>query len=64
MTEYPVIYEQADDGSWSVRAVDLPVFSVGAAPLKKNESIREAIALFLEGGEPPRSVSEVGTVRV
>jgi len=29
MTDYLVIYEQADDGSWSVRAVDLPVFAVG-----------------------------------
>jgi predicted RNase H-like HicB family nuclease len=64
MTEYPVIYEQADDGSWSVRAVDLPVFSVGDTREEAAESIREAITLYLEGGEPPRSVSQVGTVRV
>lgn len=64
MTDYPVIYEQADDGSWSVRAVDLPVFSVGDTREDAAESIREAISLHLEDGEPPRSLSEVGTVSV
>ncbi len=64
MTEYAVIYEQADDGSWSVRAVDLPVFSVGDTRQEAAESIRDAIALFLEGGDAPVSRSEVGTVTV
>ena len=64
MTEYPVIYEQADDGSWSVRAVDLPVFSVGDTREEAAESIREAIALYLEAGDAPTSRSEVGTVSV
>ena len=64
MTDYPVIYEKAEDGSWSVRAVDLPVFSVGETREEAAESIREAIALHLKGGEPPLSLSEVGTVTV
>jgi predicted RNase H-like HicB family nuclease len=64
MTDYPVIYEKANDGSWSARAVDLPVFTVGNTREEAAESIREAIALHLESGEPPQSLSEVGTVRV
>lgn len=64
MTEYPVIYEQADDGSWSVRAVDLPVYSVGDTRDEAADAIREAIALHLEGGAAPASLSEVGTVSV
>lgn len=64
MTDYPVIYEQGPDGSWSVRAVDLPVFSVGDTREQAAESIREAIALHLEGGETAMSLSEVGTVTV
>ena len=64
MTDYPVIYEKADDGSWSVRAVDLPVFSVADTRDEAVEAIRETIALHLEGGEAPSSLSEVGTVTV
>ena len=64
MTDFPVIYEQATDGSWSVRAVDLPVYSVGDTREAAAESIREAIALYLDGGEMPSSRSEVGTVTV
>ena len=62
MTEYAVIYEQATDGSWSVRAVDLPVF--GDTREKAAESIRETIALYLEASDAPASRSEVGTVSV
>ncbi len=64
MTEYAVIYEQAAEGSWSVRAVDLPVYSAGDTREEAAESIREAIALYLDGGETPSSRSEVGTVTV
>ena len=64
MTEYPVIYEKAGDGSWSVRAVDLPVFSVGDTREEAAAAIREAIALHLEGGEHRVPLSEVGTVAV
>lgn len=47
MSEWIVIYEQADDGSWSVRAADLPVYSVGATPEEAEASIREAIGEYL-----------------
>lgn len=64
MTDYAVIYEQANDGSWSVRAVDLPVYSVGDTRDEAAESIREAIAFYLEEGQRPQSRSQVGTVTV
>jgi len=64
MAEFAVIYEQADDASWSVRAVDVPVYSVGDTREEAAESIREAIALYLEHGQPRGSYSEVGTVTV
>lgn len=69
MTDYAVIYEQANDGSWSARAVDLPVFTVGDSPEEAEREIRSAIALYLdvlrEDGEvapAPRSVA--GSVSV
>ncbi len=55
MTDYPVIYEQADDDSWSVRAVDLPVFSVGDTREEAAEAIREAIALRTAVARPPNT---------
>ncbi len=64
MTDFAVIYEQAEDGSWSVRAVDLPVYSVGDTREEAADSIREAIALYLEQGKTPDSHSEVGVVTV
>ena len=64
MTEYAVIYEQAGDGSWNVRAVDLPAYSVGDTREHAAGSIRDAIALYLEHGAPRTSWSEVGTVHV
>lgn len=51
-------------GGWSVRAVDLPVYSVGDTREEAAESIREAIAFYLEEGQLPESSSEVGTVTV
>ncbi len=69
MTTYSVIYEQADDGSWSASAADLPVFAVGDTPEEAEREIREAIALHLEelarsGRQVPEARSRVGTVRV
>lgn len=69
MSEYIVIYEQADDGSWSARAADLPVYAVGDSREEAGREIRSAIAFFLETlkerGEPlPLYESEVGTVSV
>ncbi len=70
MTTYAVIYEQGADGSWSVRAADLPVYSVGASRDEAEASIREAIALHLDvlsqTGEPtsPAAVVDAGVVVV
>lgn len=67
MTHYAVIYERAGDGSWSARAADLPVHSVGATREDAEVSIRDAIVLYLEhlreSGQPvPAPQVEVGTV--
>jgi predicted RNase H-like HicB family nuclease len=69
MRTYGVIYEQADDGSWSACAADLPVFTVGDTPEEAERGIREAIALYLDvlarTGEPiPETRSVVGHVTV
>lgn len=69
MTDFGVIYEQADDGSWSASAADLPVFTVGDTRDEAEQQIREAIALYLDelarSGEPaPEARSVVGTVSV
>ncbi len=42
MAEHAVIYEQAGDGSWSVCAVDLPVYYRGTREVAE-ESLREEI---------------------
>ena len=69
MTEYDVAYEQADDGSWSVHAVGLPVFSVGDSKEEAEREIRKAIALYLESleddGKPTPDVrTSTGSVTV
>ena len=69
MTDYAVIYEQANDGSWSARALDLPVFVVGDSPKEAEQEIRSAIAFYLEGLqedglEVPPARSVAGSVSV
>lgn len=69
MTDYGVIYERGEDGSWHARAADLPVFSVGDTREDAEAEIRSAIALYLEeldrtGQGKPESRSIVGTVSV
>lgn len=69
MTDYVVIYEQGDDGSWHARAADLPVFAVGDTREEAEREVRSAIEFHIETlrmrGEPvPTIQSEVGTVRV
>jgi predicted RNase H-like HicB family nuclease len=68
MTEYVVIYEQADDG-WGVYSPDLAVFTHGDTRHEAETNIREAIELHLahvrcEGCEPPKPASSVGVVAV
>lgn len=69
MTDYLVIYEQADDGSWSARTPDLPVYAVGSSHAEAEAEIRAAQALHLEvlkarGETPPASNLLAGTVSV
>jgi len=69
VTTYGVIYERADDGSWSVRAADLPVYAVGDTREEAEQEIRSAIAFYLEelarsGQSAPEVRSVVGTVTV
>lgn len=69
MTDYGVIYEQADDGSWSARVADLPVYAVGDTREEAEREIHAALGVYLEElarvGESapvPRSVFGVVTV--
>jgi predicted RNase H-like HicB family nuclease len=69
LTTYGVIYERASDGSWSVRAADLPVYAVGDTREDAEREIRSAIALYLEelastGRTAPDARSIVGTVKL
>lgn len=69
MATYHVIYEEADDGSWSARVADLPVYAAGETRSEAEAEIRDAIRFYLEwleeNGENPRRLpSEVGHVTV
>ena len=69
MTEYGVIYERADDGSWSVRVADLPVYAVGDSQDEAERQIQSALALYLdelarEGEAAPQPRSVFGVVAV
>jgi predicted RNase H-like HicB family nuclease len=69
MKTYDVAYERGPDGSWSVHAVGLPVFSVGDTRAEAERNIREAIAFHLEcsrerGEADPVIETELGTVTV
>lgn len=52
MTDYLVIYERAEDGSWSARTPDLPVYAVGSSHAEAETEIRSALALHLEAQGP------------
>jgi predicted RNase H-like HicB family nuclease len=69
LTDYLVIYERAEDGSWSARAADLPVYAVGASRDEAEREIQSAIGLHLEelrrnGDRPPSVNSVAGVVSV
>lgn len=69
MNEYVVIYEQAEDGSWSARAADMPVFAVGDTREEAESQIRDAIAFHIqvlqeEGKEVPPPGGVPGVVSV
>ena len=67
MSDYVVIYEQAEDGGWGAYIPDLPsVFALGKTQTEVADRIREAVAAYAiymrEHGEslpPPHHVSDV-----
>jgi predicted RNase H-like HicB family nuclease len=69
VTTFAVIYERADDGSWHARAAEFPAFSCADTRDEVQRSIRDSIALYLEGlleegRELPPASDDVGTVSV
>ncbi len=69
MSEYVVIYEQAEDGGWGAYLPDLPgVVALGATRSAVEVSIKEAIELYIESVEDetslPIPMSQSGTVIV
>ena len=68
MSEYVVIYEQAEDGAWGAYLPDLPgVVALGATRTEVAQRIEEAVALYGEqvrahGRSLPEPVHEAGTV--
>ena len=53
MSEYMVIYEQAEDGGWGAYLPDLPgVVALGATRLEVGERIQEALAAYAEDLSP------------
>lgn len=70
MSRYPIIFEQEEDGRYSVSAPDLPgCFSWGETRAEATENMREAIELWLEsaradGAPIPVPGSSLGYVQV
>lgn len=68
MSEYVVIYEQADDGGWGAYLPDLPgVVALGATRSEVVERIREALAAYaddlsLRGQSLPAPHHTAGTI--
>lgn len=68
MTEYVVIYEQAEDGGWGAYLPDLPgVVALGATRDEVAARIREALAAYTDdlrqrGGTLPAPHHIAGTV--
>lgn len=49
MSEYVVIYEQAEDGGWGAYLPDLPgVVALGASQAEVADRIHEAVAAYVE----------------
>lgn len=69
MTEYAVVYEPANDGSWSAYALDLPVVSCADTREEIEAQMQEALEFHLEetrreGGQLPEPRCDVGKHRV
>ena len=68
MSEYLVIYEQAEDGDWGAYLPDLPgVIGLGGTRAEAEVRIKEALAAYAEcvaedEQQLPRPVHQAGTV--
>ncbi len=69
MSEYLVVYEQAEDGAWGAYLPDLPGVVAGGESREEVERlIKEGVAIYLEEsgapGDLPRPVASAGTVSI
>lgn len=70
MSEYLVIYEEAEDGGWGAYLPDVPgVVALGSSRAEVGERIREALAAYAEemrhlGRALPAPASSVETLEV
>jgi len=68
MSEYVVIYEQADDGGWGAYLPDLPgVVAIGTTREEVIERIQEALSAYAEdlqqrGAALPKPHHTTGTI--
>lgn len=68
MSEYVVIYEQAEDGGWGAYLPDLPgVVALGGTHVEVKERIQEALAAYADdvrrrGERLPRPHHAAGTI--
>ena len=68
MSDYVVIYEQAEDGTWGASLPDLPgVVALGATRSQVGERIEEALAAYTDelrrsGGSLPAPHHTAGTI--
>lgn len=69
MSEYVVIFEQAEDGGWGAYLPDLPgVIALGATREEVSDRIHEAVDAYVremaELGKPlPEPVAATGTIQ-
>lgn len=70
MSEYVVIYEQAEDGGWGAYLPDLPgVVALGKTHEEVADRIQEALGAYVEylrdeGQALPPPVHTTGTIRI
>lgn len=70
MSQYVVIYEQAENGDWGAYLPDLPGVAAGGQTREEAESrIKEAVAAYVEferelGAPIPAPAHEAGTLTV
>lgn len=68
MSEYVVLYEQAEDGGWGAYIPDLPgVVALGTTREEVERGIKEAVAAYVEleqeeGAAIPDPVHQAGTL--